>query len=128
MNALAAEDRETPALEPLNAMLDLFEHSVTQLIALGAEPQLRERVKRLLPSPPPVSADATAATAAGSGSAGQADQIENRLRAAQILTACKTLSAFKLTADQHGAIAILRQWAVEEIARTRPGDATEAAA
>jgi hypothetical protein len=88
----------------INSLLDLFEHNVEQLKALGAEQQMRSRLERLLPRPKP---------------APPVLSVEDELDLTVIVTLCKSLERYKLTGEQHGAIQRLKRHALTEIARAR---------
>ncbi len=100
-----------PIVDPWNVLLDEFEAQVRLLLDNGLAPQLRTRLDRLMPgvatSPPPPPDIETAPTTTRQGL--------DPMVLAGVLVICRQLERFKLTSDQHAAIANLKDWLLEQL-------------
>lgn len=86
--------------DALNTFLDAWEGSTRALIEAGAEPQMRARLARLLP---------------GKDSVAGPVQDLDPLTLSNLLTTCRTLERFKLTADVHASIGVLKAWLMGQL-------------
>lgn len=84
-----------PAELPINAMIELAEQACRQVIDFGGAEALRVRLDRLLPNE-------DLKTVRGRDA-------ERELSLAAGITLCKRIGRFKLSADEHKAIGVLRQ-------------------
>lgn len=125
-----------PAIDPWNTMLDEFEAQMRLLLDNGLEPQLRTRLDRLLPPKSRTEGSdsdghltSQSATSSERGlyrglqlsgdpdtgrSAGQPNDLDPMMLAG-VLVICRQLERFKLTADQHAAIARLKDWLMSQM-------------
>jgi hypothetical protein len=91
--------------DPRNEMLDQFEAQLRLLLDQGLEVQLRARCDRVMAQGPAVDVVPS-------------DPKPLRLdpmALAGVLVVCRQLERFKLTADQHAAIARLKDWLMSQM-------------
>lgn len=112
---LAQMDRRVEpaeAIDPRNAMLDAFEAQARLLIDQGCGPQLEARMRRLVVRP----AASTLATPDNHPAC------PDGLALATVLTVCRRLGVYRLTADEHAAIGALRAWVLAQLQRGSHAD------
>lgn len=122
IHARAVEPDRSNDHAPENAILDLVETSIRTALDLGLEPQLTARLDRLVPRakievpvPMPAQPPGCASGQPKGASAEASEAPERKLELAAVLTACRQLATFKLSAGHHEAIARLKAWLVKEI-------------
>ena len=96
----------------INDILDEFENALRDALAEGAEPQVRTRLLRYMPdlkSPP-------------AGDAAPANTALDAMELANVLTACRQLSGWRLTAAQHHAVQVIRVWVTNRLTQAAKGD------
>lgn len=90
--------------EALNTWLEAWEANTRFLVEAGAEPQMRARLARLLPDKDSVASPV---------------HDLDPLTLSSLLTTCRTLERFRLTADVHASIGVLKAWLMAQIPKRR---------
>ncbi len=93
-----------------NAMLDAWESSTRVLLDRDLAPQLQARFERLVSR-----ASGLPDGAGKEASRSQEEKQPDHLTLATVLATCRILQRFKLTADQHAAIGLLKTWLVGQM-------------
>lgn len=86
-----------------NAMLDAWEASTRVLLDRELAPQVKARFERLISKAADHSGEPTKKVE-------PAPTAPDHLTLATVLATCRVLQRFKLTADQHAAIGLLKTW------------------